>query len=86
MPKAIKLEDNPDYRLTMKLLNEFRALWVEQLRISETDPVRFSQLSVVALTQLSAIVGVDVGMIPQQFEAVCRAQFDAAFAKAPRFG
>lgn len=78
-------EVHPDHQLAIKLLNEFRNLWVEQMKENEVDPMKYSRLSLVALTQLAAIVGVDVGMSLPQFEAVCKAQFETAYAKAPRF-
>lgn len=76
----------PEYLLTVKLLNEFRQLWADQLKESGVSSVLFSRLSLVALTQVAAIVAVDVGMTPEQFLAVCRANFNEAYSKAPKFG
>lgn len=79
-------ELDPDFVLTTKLLNEYKDKWNEQFQTSEIDAVKFSRLSIVALTQWAAILAVDVGMQPQQFVAVCNIQFGEAHKRAPRFG
>jgi hypothetical protein len=81
---------NPDissseYELFTKLLTEFRQVWLDHLKESGADPVKFSQLSVLALSQFAAIVAVDINMHPKQFEAVCNANFKTAHDKAPKF-
>lgn len=92
MPKAVSKgqkaqQATPEYELTVKLLNEFRELWVKQFAEPHgMDAMLFSRISIVALTQLGAIVAVDVGMNPDQWLAVCNAQFTEAFRNAPRFG
>lgn len=84
MPKINKApEQSPDYLMTVKLIEAFRKVWVEQS--TGVEPVLFSRLSVVALTQLSAMLGVDVGMTQEQYMAVCQANFIEAFRKAPKF-
>jgi hypothetical protein len=88
MPKASDqgTTATPEYHLVMSLVNEFRQCWVEQFTNSGgTDHVKFSQLSVVALTQLAAVLAVDVGMTPEQFTNICRAQFADLHKRAPRF-
>lgn len=64
------------------------ATWRAQyLDLSRTvDPIKLTQLGVVALTQISAILAVDAGMTPEKFLAVCKAQFTEAYKRAPRFG
>lgn len=84
--KPSEPEPTPEFLLTVKLLSEFRQLWVDQFKESGVSAVLFSRLSIVAMTQIAAIVGVDVNMTQEQFMAVCRANFDEAFKKAPRFG
>ena len=90
MPKVMNghgvHEVDPHYELTLKLLNELREFWLGQLKNTTADDVTFARLSVVALTQFSAMLAVDVGMLDEQFINVCRAQFQAAYAKAPKFG
>lgn len=76
----------PEFILTTKLIGEFRDKWNEQQKESGVSSVLYSRLSIVALTQLAAIVGVDVGMTTEQFIAVAKANFDEAFKVAPRFG
>ena len=89
MPKnsaAHPPQKDPRYELTLLLLNEFKAKFAELAARDLADPVVFSRMSTVALTQLGAVVAVDVGMNQEQFVAVCRSNFDEAFKRAPRFG
>lgn len=76
---------NPDLSLTNKLIAEYRQLWVDQLREAGGSQVHFSRLSLVALTQVAAVVAVDVGMKPEQFTAMCLANFSEAHKRAPKF-
>ena len=81
-----QIDQSKEYKITAKILSDFRDLWVEQFKQAGVDSVLFSRLSVVALTQLSAIIAVDVGMQPEQFSSICSAQFTEANKRAPRFG
>lgn len=76
---------NPDLSLTNRLIAEYRQLWVDQLREAGVPQMHFSRLSLVALTQVAAVVAVDVGMQPEQFIAMCLANFSEAHKRAPRF-
>jgi hypothetical protein len=83
-----KVPEYPEYVLTMKLVDGFMTKSQEHQEHnteSRVDPVRFAQLSVVALTQVAAIIGVDVGMTLDQFLAVSKANFEQAYVKAPKF-
>lgn len=84
--KPTKPELTPEYLMTIKLVDEFRKTWASQFKISGMDPMLFSRLSLVALTQFSAITAVDIGMQTEQFLAVCKANFENAYANAPKFG
>lgn len=84
MPK-IEADDDPKYILTKKLVSEFMKTWHEQNKESGVDEVLFSQLSVVALSQVAAIIGVDIGMRAEQFSNVCQANFKQAYDIAPKF-
>ncbi len=84
--KAPEPEQSPDYLLTQKLINEFRQFWVDKMKEEGGSQVRFSRLSVLALTQVASIVAVDVGMNHDQFTAVCLANFKEAYKRAPKFG
>lgn len=79
-------QTDPHYQLTLTLLNEFKAKFAELAGKGLADPVIFSRMSTVALSQLAAVIAVDVGMTPEQFTAICRSNFDEAFKRAPRFG
>lgn len=78
-------EASSDYKIVADMLKVFRDAWVKECQGATIDPMIFSRLSVVALTQLSAIVAVDVGMQPDQFTNVCSAQFSEAYKRAPKF-
>lgn len=88
MPKISepKPKVSEDYILTTKLLNEFRQVWVDQMKESGVAQVKYTRLSVVAMTQVAAIAGVDVGMTVEQFISVCKANFYEAYNRAPKFG
>lgn len=52
---------------------------------SNVDPVLFTRMACVALLNAAAVLGVDVGMQPQQFLSVCDSCYNDASVKAPRF-
>lgn len=79
-------EQEADYALSMKMLQDIRVFWAEQSAIKTVDEVKFYRLGVVALTQWASILGVDIGMTTEQFTNVCRANFEHAYAKSPKFG
>lgn len=76
---------NPDFEATTEILTNLRKYWISQASNSKLDPMRFSQLGLVALTQWSAMVGVDVGIPEDMFIAICQANFREAFKRAPKF-
>jgi hypothetical protein len=89
MPRVVarppQQEMTPDYLLTTKILNAYKDAWAIQLKESGADPMLYARLSVVAMSQWLAIVGVDIGMSQEQFLAVCKANFETAYQKAPKF-
>lgn len=87
MPKIQPKQEpaSADLTLTNKLIADFRQLWVDQLREAGIPQVHYSRLSLVALTQVAAVVAVDVGMHPEQFTAMCLANFNEARKRAPKF-
>jgi hypothetical protein len=89
MPRAVTKatsNDSPDFAHTTKILSDLRDFWIKQSAETKLDPLHFSRLGVVALTQWSAVVGVDIGMSAENFSSVCNAQFKAAYDRAPKFG
>jgi hypothetical protein len=90
MPKVNgqALEDTrtPEHEMQIRILTALRDAWVTCMKDEGTDPVVFMRMSVIAMTQLSAIMGVDAGMDVDRFVSVCRAQFEIAYKNAPRFG
>lgn len=84
--KAPETEQSPDYQLTARLLHAFNETWKAEARQAGVDPVLYSRLSMIALNQLAATLAVDLGMKPEQYTAVCQAQFSQAYQRAPKFG
>jgi len=78
--------NDPHYQLTAELLSAFQQTWKAEYAKGKADPMTFSRLSMVALAQLAATVGVDVGMTSEQFVQVCTAVFAEAYKQAPKFG
>jgi len=85
MPRIQPAAQSAEYDLTMRLLTEFQQTWQRLYKKENTDAIVFSRMSLVALTQLSAVIAVDIGMSDEQFINICKAQFTEAFARAPRF-
>lgn len=88
MPKAngpTPIASDEDYQIMLKTLEAMRAFWIQQVRESGIDEVKFSRLGLVAITQWASIVAVDLGMSHEQFSAVCQANYKTSYAKAPRF-
>lgn len=85
-PNGTAAEQSPDYILTTRLIEAYRETWLAEKATSGVSEMHYSRLSVVAMTMLAGVVGVDVGMSRDQFVAVCAANFDQALAQAPRFG
>ena len=93
MPKTINgnsqkptSEQESDYALSVKMLGDIRDFWMEQTADSTLDQAKLYRLGVVAFSQWASILGVDLGMNVEQFTNVCRANFQAAYEKAPKFG
>jgi hypothetical protein len=79
-------QESPEYQLTSILLTELQETWKRLYAEHGKDPMLFSRMSVVAFSQLAAVMAVDVEMNLQQFTAVCKAQHEIAYKQAPKFG
>jgi hypothetical protein len=94
MPQKLNGHDQPvkdphidtDMQLAAGILHALKGAWLAHLKESGAAQVRHARLTVVAATQLAAIIGVDVGMTADQFTNVCKANFDEAYKRAPKFG
>lgn len=84
--RKVDVVPSPEEQMVAKLLGIFQQAWSINSKDTGMDPLLYSRLSLVALTQFSAITAVDIGMQPEQFLAVCKANFENAYAQAPRFG
>lgn len=83
MPKAQK----NDVELANLLFEEYKGLWKSQMlsATQEIDHIKFSQLSLFALTQWAAVIAVDVGLPVEKYLALCHEAFNTANKNAPRF-
>lgn len=72
-----------------ELLADLWNIWSLHRRLNadlrKMDAVRYSRLSVVTLSQMAAVTAVDVGLTEEQFLATCKANFDEAVKRAPRW-
>jgi len=93
MPKAVNKaapkptpEQEADYALSVKMIQDIRDFWVKQSADTTIDQFKLYRIGVVAFSQWASILGVDIGMTVEQFTNVCRANFEQAYAQAPKFG
>lgn len=84
-PDASPNVDDPHKMLLTSLLRQYQAGYLSMAQLNPEDPVLLCKLSVVALSQLAAMHAVDVGMQPEQFFNICKANYAEAFKRAPRF-
>jgi hypothetical protein len=78
------LIDEDDLKVLQKLMDALGKIFQQNI-VPGMDPVKYSQLHVVALTQYAAIIGVDLNMKPENFLAMCNLAFRSAHQKAPKF-
>lgn len=76
---------NPHQQLAKEILEQFRLSFMTMVNEKKAEPILLSRLSVVALTQLAAVIAIDVGMQSDQFINISRCNFDEALKRAPRF-
>lgn len=68
------------------LLNEAWVLWAKHRDLNkEIGPVKYSRLSIVTMTHMGAVTAVDVGMTEEQFLQTCKANYEEAARRAPRW-
>ena len=70
------------------LVGKLWEIWKEHrewCKGQKIDPVIYSRVSVVSLTQIAAVTAVDVGMTEEQFLNTCKANFQEANQRAPRW-
>jgi hypothetical protein len=79
---------NELYTLHSKLLEDSWATWrANRSRAAEggVEAVRYARLSIVTLSQMAAMTAVDIGLTEKQFLATCKANFDEAYKRAPKW-
>ena len=89
MPKVEKVTMvtmSPQQQLALKLFEDFRASYIKMSANNQEDVILFQRMCILALSQLAAVLAVDVAMQPDQFLNVCRCNFDEAYKNAPKFG
>ena len=70
------------------LMTDLLRLWMDRRELAKqigVGPVKFSRVSIVSLSQLAAVIAVDVGLTEEQFLATCKANFAEAAKRAPRW-
>jgi hypothetical protein len=72
-----------------ELLADLWNIWGLHRRLNadlrKMDAVRYSRLSVVTFSQIAAVTALDASMTEEQFLATCKANFDEAVKRAPRW-
>jgi len=86
MPRIEKPVQSPQYKLALDIFNDFRNHYIKLATESKNDSIIHTRMCVVALSQLAAMLAIDVGMTPDQFLNVSRLNFDEAYKAAPKFG
>lgn len=76
-----------NYELAKALLQSIAEWYLQQINErAPVDMVTLTRMAVLSLSQYSAVLAVDVGMTEAQFLSVNKANFNEAYAKAPKFG
>lgn len=84
-PETPATVEDANKKLLTEILRHYQASYISMSNLHAEDPVLLCKLSVVALSQLGAMHAVDVGMNPEQFFNICKANYAEAFKRAPRF-
>lgn len=78
------------FELYTKLVSAFMDLWKKEredwMLKGGTDHLKFQRQSVLALANVSAVLGVDSLMTEAQFRGVCNAMWHQAQTSAQKFG
>jgi hypothetical protein len=85
MPKVKSVVNSKEYDITARIINDLKATWDKLYAEGLADPPTFVSLSVVACTQLAAIMAVDVGLVEDKLLAITQANYREALKRAPKF-
>ena len=76
-----------EYQLAQTLLKSLTDWYIAQLETHKAmDRLLVTRLTILALSQYGATLGVDVGMTADQFTKINEANFKEAYDRAPKFG
>ncbi len=80
-------EASAEYKTAQALLSTLAEWYITQVELQPaSERVWFTRLVVVALSQYSATLAVDVGLPEPSFVKICELSFKEAYDKAPKFG
>jgi len=75
------------FSIHQALLKEGWGVWATHRDLNkEIGQEKFSRISIVTFTHLAAVTAVDVGMGESDFLATCKANYQEAVRRAPRWG
>jgi hypothetical protein len=74
------------YEMHKRLLEDLWKTWGKHRDLNKPKYHEFYRVAVVTLTQQAATLAVDVNMTEEQFLATCKANFQEALRRAPRWG
>ena len=78
---------NPEYlKMHTEYLKDSWLAWSKHRDLNKPKYHEFYRVAVVTLTQQAATLAVDVNLTEEQFLATCKANFQEALRRAPRWG
>jgi hypothetical protein len=86
--KTSSVQVNPAlFKVHEALINDLWQVWVKHRDLTKEQHGQevFSRVSIATLSLMAAVTAVDVSMDEEHFLATCKANYEAAVAKAPRW-
>jgi len=76
------------FKIHEALINDLWQVWIKHRDLTKEQHGQevFSRVSIATLGLMAATTAVDVGMDQYHFLLTCKANYEAAVAKAPRWG
>ena len=75
------------FKVHEALINDLWQVWIKHRDLTKEQHTQevFSRVSIATLSLMAAVTAVDVNMDEEHFLATCKANYEAAVAKAPRW-
>jgi len=80
------MSENELYDTHCHLVEKLKTLFMEEVKVSSLDQVKFQKLFIIAMIDVVSVLAVDSLMTEEQFVKVCTETFKVAYDKAPKFG